>query len=96
VNVNPAFAGQTGLAPIDCREALRQLYRYIDQEMALEELVHMRDHLDSCPDCHYEMVAAQSLRKLLRRSCVDPAPADLRARVAGRIAELRQGVAAAE
>ncbi|MDR1295269.1 MAG: mycothiol system anti-sigma-R factor [Bifidobacteriaceae bacterium] len=78
--------------PVDCREAMSHLYRYIDNEMTLDELERMRTHLEKCSECHYEMITAQDLRRLLRRSCIERAPNELRKRVAAKIAELREEV----
>ncbi|MDR1152903.1 MAG: mycothiol system anti-sigma-R factor [Bifidobacteriaceae bacterium] len=80
--------------PVDCKEAMSHLYRYIDHEMTLDELERMKVHLEKCSECHYEMISAQDLRRLLRRSCIERAPNELRKRVAAKIAELREEVTA--
>jgi mycothiol system anti-sigma-R factor len=62
--------------------------------MSMAELLRMKEHLDGCPDCSFETVAVQDLRRLLKRSCAEKAPGELRDRVAAKIAALRQEAAA--
>jgi mycothiol system anti-sigma-R factor len=89
-------AGVPGETPgaLNCDQVMAQLYRYIDQDMSWEDLERMQAHLDVCLDCVYEMDAVDRLRRLLRRSCVERAPDELRRRVAARLAEMRDQLAA--
>ncbi|MDR1426607.1 MAG: mycothiol system anti-sigma-R factor [Bifidobacteriaceae bacterium] len=80
-------------AALKCHEAMAKLHRYIDEELTLHELEHMQAHLDECRNCWNELRMARGLRDLLRRSCTEKAPDELRSRVTDRIATLRRELA---
>ncbi len=75
-----------------CEEALEHLQEYIDCEMSEVDTVRLRQHIAECTTCQVEVGVEQRLRFLLRRSCVEQAPAELRARVLTQITVIRAGV----
>jgi len=36
---------------IDCREAVRQLWDYLDEELTEDRMAEVRNHLDHCQSC---------------------------------------------
>lgn len=69
-----------------CHEFVAQLHSYVDGELTEDELVVLRQHLDSCAPCLDEYQRDAMLKALVRRSCpCEEAPATLRTRIMGRI-----------
>lgn len=64
-----------------CEEALAHLDEYIDCEMSEVDTVRLEVHINSCETCQGEIGLEQKLRDLIRRSCIEQAPASLRERV---------------
>ncbi|MCT1910314.1 mycothiol system anti-sigma-R factor [Brachybacterium paraconglomeratum] len=54
----------------------------LDGELPRETVERMRRHTDDCPECADEWERLRRLKELVRRSCADRAPSDLRARIA--------------
>lgn len=54
----------------------------LDGELPRETVERMRRHTDDCPECADEWEKMRRLKELVRRSCADRAPSDLRARIA--------------
>ncbi|MPV48894.1 MULTISPECIES: mycothiol system anti-sigma-R factor [unclassified Pseudactinotalea] len=75
-----------------CEEALAHLQEYIDCEMSEVDTVRLRVHITTCLTCQDEVGVEQWLRRMLRRSCVEEAPADLRERVLTQITAVRAAV----
>ena len=82
-NTSAKTAGQPAM---NCQEALPRLYEFIDNELSLEEVQAIQDHLNGCDSCTYELKVRAKLKQIVSETCFDPAPADLRQRVAARLA----------
>jgi anti-sigma factor (TIGR02949 family) len=83
--------------PTDCSEVLDRIYEYLDDEMPDGDCAKIREHIDGCSPCLEKYGLEQSVKKLVKRCCGrDEVPADLRAKVLGRIEVLRSGGAAGE
>ncbi|MBB5831079.1 mycothiol system anti-sigma-R factor [Brachybacterium aquaticum] len=54
----------------------------VDGELPREMVERMRRHTDDCPECAHEWELVQRVKELVRRSCADRAPSDLRERIA--------------
>ena len=80
-----------GVEPLayNCEDALPRLYQFIDNELTLEEVQAMQDHLDGCKSCTYELTVRAKLKQIIAESCFDPAPEGLRQRVADRLSVLK-------
>jgi mycothiol system anti-sigma-R factor len=68
---------------------LDTIYAYLDGELDTTDQSKVRQHLDECGPCLREYGLEDAVKKLIRKRCCDPAPADLRAKVLVRIQEVR-------
>lgn len=81
---------------VDCGEALARLFEFIDAEIGEVEGDQIRRHLADCEPCLAEYDVADHLKKLVRRSCHDSAPAELHLRIRQQLTVLRTQVQSAE
>jgi anti-sigma factor (TIGR02949 family) len=51
--------------PIDCREAMRQLYDFLDGELSDERMQLIRHHLQNCAPCYAHAEFEQDLLAVL-------------------------------
>lgn len=81
----------TGGAAVEpcCDELIDQLFEFMDSEINEETYQRFRDHLAECPPCRDAVAAEYRLRSMLRRSCLEVAPSQLRLRVVAQISLLR-------
>lgn len=68
-----------------CTAALKRLWDYLDRELTPEDEDELRDHLAGCPPCLAEYSIDVVLKNLVRRSCQEAAPAELRVRIRERL-----------
>jgi len=62
----------------DCNETLRDLDRFLDNELATEILEHLTTHLDGCVDCQQTFEFHAELRQIVRQAARDePLPESL-------------------
>ncbi len=73
----------------DCAQALARVYEYLDGEMSPADLDRIREHIDDCGPCLQQYDLDVALKALVRRSCQESAPADLRERIMVKITEIR-------
>jgi mycothiol system anti-sigma-R factor len=73
----------------ECAQALARVYEYLDGEMSPADLEQIREHLDDCAPCLKQYDLDTALKALVRRSCRESAPADLRERIMVKITEVR-------
>jgi mycothiol system anti-sigma-R factor len=67
----------------DCREALGELYEFLDGELTIERKETIRGHLDGCGDCLGAFDFEAELRIVISRCChKDQVPDQLRHRIA--------------
>ena len=72
-----------------CSEVLDQIYDYIDGELDRERMHVVKEHLDDCGPCLREFGLEEAVKGIVKRSCCDPAPRDLRVKVLATIAAAR-------
>lgn len=75
-----------------CSEVLDRLYEYIDGELGGEPCHAIKDHLEECSPCLKEFGLEEVVKAVVKRSCSDPAPPELRAKVLLRIETVRAGL----
>lgn len=65
----------------DCQDALVRLEAYLDGELPDTDVDDLRDHLTACYPCTDRASFEEQLRSIVRRDCVEEAPAGLIARI---------------
>ena len=73
----------------ECEHALKHLYEYLDSEMTSDDEVRMRAHVAHCSPCLAELSAEELVKQLVRRSCHEQAPPQLRARITAQVSVWR-------
>jgi mycothiol system anti-sigma-R factor len=73
----------------DCAQALARVYEYLDGELSPNDLDRIREHIDDCSPCLKQYDLDVALKALVRRSCQESAPADLRERIMVKITEIQ-------
>jgi len=77
-------------AVVDCRDAVHELYQFLDGALTEENRQRIARHLDRCGHCGGAAAFEAELRKLIANRCRDRVPDGLRARVASAIEEERR------
>jgi mycothiol system anti-sigma-R factor len=72
-----------------CSEVLDKVYEYIDGELDSTRVHNIKQHLEECGPCLKEFGLEEAVKSIVKRSCHDEAPADLRAKVLIRIEAAR-------
>ncbi len=75
---------------VDCADALRQIYTYLDGELTDERRAAIAGHLGACVPCSGGFDFEVELRELVASRCREAAPPELRERIARAITELDQ------
>ena len=73
----------------DCSEVIHQIFVFIDNELDQATCGEIQQHLDECGPCLAEFGLEEQVKAIVKRSCADPAPAELRAKVLRHIAAAR-------
>ena len=73
----------------DYKDVLDRVYEYLDGEMDAHDLAVIRQHLDECGPCLRQYDLDEAVKALVRRSCHEAAPEQLRLRILTRISEVR-------
>ncbi|NHC44816.1 mycothiol system anti-sigma-R factor [Motilibacter aurantiacus] len=68
-----------------CVEVLARVYEYIDGELDSSDCATVKHHLDECGPCLREFGIEEEVKIVVKRSCSDPAPDELKAKVLLRI-----------
>ena len=72
-----------------CSAALERLWSYLDKELTADDEDELREHLAGCPPCLAEYSIDVVLKDLVRRSCQEAAPEDLRVRIRQTLLQVR-------
>ncbi|MGO1974219.1 MAG: mycothiol system anti-sigma-R factor [Propionibacteriaceae bacterium] len=79
---------------IDCALALDRVYEFLDQEIDDASGDTIRRHLAECEPCLDRFDVEDAVKSLVNRCCSsETAPADLRAKVLGRLSAARDAAA---
>jgi mycothiol system anti-sigma-R factor len=69
---------------IDCPEAVRRMWNYLERSLESKPLEELEAHLDTCTRCCGELEFNRHLREMVAaREGGPPIPADLQARIDG-------------
>jgi anti-sigma factor (TIGR02949 family) len=74
---------------VDCEQAIEQLFEFLDSEIDEERCDRIRVHLASCEPCLAEYDAVDHLKALVKRSCEERAPQELKLRIRTQLTVLR-------
>lgn len=67
---------------IDCREAVRRMWTYLDRSLAAEPLAELEQHLDTCVQCCGELEFSRHLRDMVATTERPPSmPPDVQRRI---------------
>ena len=64
-----------------CAELARALYEYVDGGGDPQTRARLAQHAQQCPSCLEALGVEQQVREILRSSCCQPAPVELRHRI---------------
>ena len=65
----------------DCSEVLERVFFFIDNELPTADYSEIQQHLDECALCLRKYDLERTVKMLVRRSCAERAPAELREKV---------------
>jgi mycothiol system anti-sigma-R factor len=66
---------------LSCRDAIEQLWAYIDQELDPGTSDQVRAHLERCQHCFPQYDFHRAFCEFLKAKCREEAPAELRRRI---------------
>ena len=78
---------------VNCGQALDRLFEYLDSELETLDSERVRRHLEECAPCLDEYDVEVVVKNLVRRSCQESAPEELRVRIHERLTMNRDGMA---
>ncbi|WP_282945519.1 mycothiol system anti-sigma-R factor [Cellulomonas endometrii] len=84
----PAKDASEGCGP-DCEQALGRLFAYVDHELEPVDADRVRAHIEDCRPCLDEMAVDTMLKELVKRSCHEQAPEELRVKIHARLTTLK-------
>jgi mycothiol system anti-sigma-R factor len=65
----------------DCEDCIRRLDQMVDRELSAPEVREVQEHFARCGDCTQRYEFHAELKRLVRVSCDEKAPAELRRRL---------------
>ena len=72
---------------INCEEALRHLFEYLDKALEDDMQHQMEQHMSNCRSCFSRLEFEQSLKAHVHRAGSDSAPASLRSKIGKLVSE---------
>lgn len=67
---------------IDCREAVRRMWAYLEHELAVKPVSEFEAHLETCQRCCGELEFSRQLRETVAaKDGATPVPPELRSRI---------------
>ena len=66
---------------IDCREAVRRMWTYLDGSLEVHPTEEIEAHLDSCQRCCGELEFSRELRGMVTESPIPALPVGVRDRI---------------
>jgi len=65
-----------------CRDALQDLFVYIDGQLTVERRLVIKNHIDRCSPCFERYSFEMELRQVVAQGCRDSVPESLKLRIA--------------
>lgn len=69
------------MSSIDCDRMRAQLFAYLDGEACEDARDLIEDHISNCQHCQAAAGYEEAVRKLIKRSCCEPCPQELREKI---------------
>lgn len=70
----------------DCEDTrVQRIYEYLDGALSHEDIEEVREHLAECENCHAEHDLECIIRSVVKRSCSEKAPDQLKSSIISRI-----------
>ncbi|MBT1003081.1 mycothiol system anti-sigma-R factor [Paenarthrobacter sp. DKR-5] len=74
----------------DCDDSrIERIYEYLDGAVPKADIVEIKKHLDECPDCREQHDLECVIRTVVKRSCKEAAPENLKNSILDRIHSTR-------
>lgn len=74
----------------DCDDTrMERIYEYLDGALTPEDLAEIKQHLDGCRECAEQYDLECVIRNLVKRSCTEAAPENLKNAILDRIHSIR-------
>jgi len=73
----------------ECTAFIERIVYFLDNELAEDDVVEVRLHLDGCGPCHELYDVQRAIKTLVARSCAERAPDELKAKVLVRLREVQ-------
>ena len=65
----------------DCAKVKELLSEYLDEELQVEVLRELNEHIEKCPDCHLNVDSVRKVIRLYREATETECPVDIRIRL---------------
>jgi anti-sigma factor (TIGR02949 family) len=72
-----------------CDDAISHMDEFVDGEVDAQQQAEISAHLSDCPPCQAQFALEVVVKSLVARSCTEPAPPTLRARVVAQLISAR-------
>ncbi|MBT2513919.1 mycothiol system anti-sigma-R factor [Arthrobacter sp. ISL-30] len=74
----------------DCDDArMQRIYEYLDGALTKKDITEIKDHLADCPECSEEYDLECLIRSMVKRSCTEAAPENLKNSILDRIHSIK-------
>lgn len=73
----------------ECVAALERLFEFFDNELDTADADRIREHIADCEPCMDGFVIADVMKRLVKRSCYEKAPTELRLRIHAELSVMR-------
>jgi anti-sigma factor (TIGR02949 family) len=74
----------------DCDDArMERIYEYLDGALTRDDVAEIKHHLDDCPECLEQYDLECVIRNMVKRSCTELAPENLKNAILDRIHGIR-------
>ncbi|WP_124055263.1 mycothiol system anti-sigma-R factor [Arcanobacterium ihumii] len=72
-----------------CSDVVESLFELLDHQVPEERAQVLYSHGEECPHCSEQIAAEMKIREIVRRSCCEEAPAELRTRISRLVVQYR-------
>jgi anti-sigma factor (TIGR02949 family) len=65
----------------ECQKTQARLEEFLHNELSGNDAAIIRRHIETCPNCSYELRVGRVLTEVVQRCCTENAPEELRTQV---------------